>query len=70
MNWSATKPMCVGWHWYREHGRATIVKVAPDPMYLNHPLRAQFAEPLPAGDCIRVDDLDGEWAGPLQEPAT
>ena len=68
MNWSSTKPTCVGWYWYREHGHATIVMVVIDPMYINHPLRAVFQEPLPAGDCLPVAELDGEWAGPIEEP--
>ena len=67
MNWSSTKPTCVGWYWYREHGHATIVMVVIDPMYINHPLRAVFQEPLPAGDCLPVAELDGEWAGPIEQ---
>jgi hypothetical protein len=65
---NCSKPSRPGWYWYREDGHATIVNVFPDPMYISRPLRAQFAEPLPAGDCIRVDELDGDWAGPLEEP--
>ena len=67
MIWSNLKPTCAGWYWYTEHGHATIVMVVIDPMYINHPLRAVFQEPLPAGDCLPVAELDGEWAGPIEQ---
>jgi hypothetical protein len=68
MTWFNCKPTIKGWFWYREHGISAIVRVKGDPMYTDHPLRAECFDPLPQGNWIKVDELTGQWAGPLQEP--
>jgi hypothetical protein len=68
MMWSNCKPTTEGWYWYRQGTVSAIVRVKADPMYTTHPLHAEFFDPLPQGNWVEVDDLTGQWAGPLQEP--
>jgi hypothetical protein len=66
MRWSSQKPQACGYYWYRvdaQHDRGNIVHVqvwqhfgGPD-YYIMLGMKP-----------IRVNEIDGEWSGPIERP--
>lgn len=56
MKWTKERPTVEGWYWYRDDNRAAqIVGVGK---------RAGFMD----GKVVELDELSGEWAGPIPPP--
>jgi hypothetical protein len=68
MKWTKNTPTVPGWYWFREKSaeRALVLDVQP----LSTGKLAIMAELNRLGaDYILVEELNGEWAGPLIPPA-
>jgi hypothetical protein len=63
--WTKDKPTVPGWYWWRRNGDAQILEVSVGGGR-NDRCRLWVRR----GDeaAIRVDDLNGDWAGPLDPP--
>ena len=55
LRWTKEKPTEKGWYWLKEEGRHAVVKMTAGGM---------ISEPY----VRHVNDVDGEWAGPIPEP--
>lgn len=55
LQWTKEKPTQEGWYWLKEEGRQAIVKMTAGGM---------ISEPF----VRHVNEVDGEWAGPLLAP--
>ena len=68
MNWTTNKPTVPGWYWYRE--RHTDRPLILDVQQLPGGKLAFLANLNRLGeDYVYIEDLNGEWAGPLSPPA-
>ena len=55
LKWTREKPTQEGWYWLKEEGRHAVVKMTAGGM---------ISEPY----VRHVNEVDGEWAGPIPEP--
>ena len=55
LRWTKEKPTQEGWYWLKEEGRHAVVKMTAGGM---------ISEPY----VRHVNEVDGEWAGPIPEP--
>lgn len=66
LRWSTDKPTVAGWYWWQhQHGKPEAVKVerqSPTDMLICSMIH------LAPGERLYVANMDGEWAGPIQEP--
>jgi len=62
MNWTTDKPTKPGWYWYRGECDGHTVKVI-------HFIDDDGDGPyLATSDDVALNDLGGEWAGPVEPP--
>jgi hypothetical protein len=62
MNWTADKPTKPGWYWYRGGSDGHTVKVL-------HFIDDDGDGPyIATSEDLTLNDLDGEWAGPVEPP--
>ena len=67
LTWTSSKPSLPGWYWYRE--KHTERPLILDVQLLSSGKLAILAQLNRLGeDYIYVEDLNGEWAGPLEPP--
>lgn len=64
MTWTREKPTAPGWYWYRGVGVLAIVEVCWHTSVIRSHLRAFFV----TGRQGHIDDLGGEWVGPMEPP--
>ena len=67
MKWTSEKPTKPGWYWYMEFGRSYVLRLYEVQL----PELATPSKPLYAASGYfggAVDDMHGQWAGPLEEP--
>jgi hypothetical protein len=77
MNWTKTKPTQTGWYWYRGKYDAKSIAVQPVVTHVNiegslsgYYERVPYAwQPFMDYDG-ELNDFTGEWAGPIEPPAT
>jgi hypothetical protein len=68
MSWTLHKPTKSGWYWFREPGRSLD---RPMPVWVyqsGEVFYVQFCGAHEDFDDKRLDDLKGEWAGPITPP--
>ena len=72
MKWRYEQPKEPGWYWFKsdcdslpclKELNAVIVLVWPDPLFLDHPLRARTV--IGSFNC---GEMAGQWSGPIGEP--
>lgn len=56
MKWTKERPEVDGWYWFFDVADPEIVEVKDNHVYWTR-----------SGDCS-LDELDGEWSGPIPEP--
>jgi hypothetical protein len=67
MKWTTNPPTVPGWYWFRENDaqRALVLDVQP---LSNGKLAIMRELNRLGGEYMFVEELNGEWAGPLSEP--
>ena len=64
MYWTPLRPQAAGWYWYR----GTLSFDQPIVVHIYDVARLFYAGPWPTGITLRLEDCDGEWAGPIEVP--
>jgi hypothetical protein len=62
MTWTHEKPTVPGWYWYK----SAVWKTFSIETVFQSPNRSCYINSC--GHIVPVDDVDGEWAGPIPEP--
>ena len=62
MIWTTEKPTKPGWYWYRSECDGHTVKVIH---YIDDDGDGPY---LATSEDLALNDLDGEWAGPVEPP--
>jgi hypothetical protein len=62
LNWTKKKPTKPGWYWYRGEGDGNTVNVLH---YIDDDGEGPY---LATSDDRALNDLNGEWAGPVEPP--
>jgi hypothetical protein len=62
MNWTTDKPTKPGWYWYRGECDGHTVKVIH---FIDDDGNGPY---LATSEDLALNDLDGEWAGPVEPP--
>ena len=61
--WKKKKPTNPGWYWYR--GESDDGHTAKELHFIDDDGDGPY---LATSDYVGLDDLDGEWAGPVEPP--
>lgn len=64
MTWTMRKPTESGWYWFRGPGGTRIRDIVMAPAAWGH----HHPTPYDERDRQFVENIDGEWAGPLKPP--
>ncbi len=59
--WTREQPTVEGWYWYKDQ------KTPEQPVFVYQTTNGSLCE-LWRGDLQDLDNLRGEWAGPIPEP--
>ena len=62
MTWTIKKPTKTGWYWYRSACDGNTTKVLH---YIDDDGDGPY---LATSEDLTLNDLDGEWAGPVEPP--
>ena len=62
MTWTTKKPTKIGWYWYRGECDGKTVKALH---FIDDDGEGPY---LATSDDVALNDLDGEWAGPVEPP--
>jgi hypothetical protein len=62
LNWSTKTPTKPGWYWYRGESDRSITNVL---YYIDDDGEGPY---IATSDDVTLNDLDGEWAGPVEPP--
>ena len=62
LTWTTRKPTKTGWYWYRSECNGKTVKVLH---FIDDDGEGPY---LATSDDVTLNDLDGEWAGPVEPP--
>lgn len=66
MIWTTEKPTKPGWYWWRCRGVQCVVEIGTPQHVIQ--LSSGLSVWFTSGSVRKLQDVDGEWAGPLEEP--
>lgn len=73
MRWTKEKPTATGWYWYRGDYDPSGKEAQPLVVHMDTEGKVLLLSPRawkPFTEYPDLDVLNGEWAGPIEPPAT